>query len=166
MTLSTPVKIVALAALALALGLAGAVLMLAGHSAAASAPPVVQHTTPMVAHKTVKPHKPKVVLDPSLPLNVRRALLRDAVAVIAVYNSRTAGDHAVLAAARTGARQAHAAFAAADVSREGVAEGVATWSSNVVDPGVIVVRRPGKIVFAVTGPTDEQTIAQAALTAR
>ncbi len=169
MTLSTPVKIVALAGLALVLGLGGIVLLFGKHSpspsaAAAVTPPAAKaHFTVKVAPK---PHKPVVHLLPGLPSVLRSALEKRQVAVVAIFSSKNTSDRSLLAEARAGAHQAHAAFVAANVALEDVALGVATWSHNPASPAVIVVRRPGKVVFAVSGPTDSATVAQAALTSR
>jgi hypothetical protein len=164
MTLSMPVKIVALAALALVLGLGGVVL-LTSHPASSknnvATPPAVY----VVKHTAVV-HKPVVQLDANLPLILRPVLEKHATAVVAIYSSRIAGDRAMLAAARAGAREAHVGFLAANVAIEKIAVGVATWSDVARDPVVIVVRRPGKVVFAVSGLTDDATIAQAAASAR
>lgn len=169
MTLSTPVKVVALAGLALILGLGGVVLLLAKHGSAAPAPisiPAVHHATPVSAptrhHKTA----PKVVLEPGLPPVVRAMLMHRPTAVVAIYSSRIPGDIAVAKEAFAGARAAHAGFIGVNVAYNAVAAGVATWSNGASDPAVLVVRRPGRIVFAVTGTTDRQTIAQAVLTAK
>ena len=168
MTLSTPVKIVALAALAIVLGLGGVVLLVGKHS---SSPSPSQAVTPPAAkaHFTVKvapKPKPVVHLLPGLPSVLRSALLKRQVAVVAIFSSHNASDRSLLAQARAGAHQAHAAFVAANVALEGVALGLATWSHNPAAPAVVVVRRPGKVVFAVSGPTDSATVAQAALTSR
>lgn len=171
MTVSTPVKVVALAALALVLGLGGVVLLFGKHSsspsaAAAVTPPAAKaHFTVKVAPKP-KPHKPVVHLLPGLPAVVASALQKRPVAVVAIFNPTNVSDRAMLAAARAGAHQAHAAFVAANVSVETIASGVATWSDIARDPAVLIVRRPGKVVFAVSGLTDSATVAQAALTSR
>ena len=169
MTVSTPVKVVALAALALILGLGGVLLLFGKHSSTpsqAATPPVAKaHFTVKVAPKP-KPKKPVVHLLPGLPSVLSSALEKRPVAVVAIYSSQNASDQSMLTAARTGAHQAQAAFVAANVALEGVALDVATWSHNSTVPAVVVVRRPGKVVFAVSGPTDSATVAQAALTSR
>lgn len=162
MTLSTPVKIVALAALAIALGLGGLLVLTHGSSPSAAVTPVAVH----VPHVTVKvAPKPQLHLDPGLPSVVRSALEKRAVAVVAIYSSQSATDRSLLAAARAGAHEAHAAFVAANVALEGVALGVSTWAGPADVPAVVVVRRPGRIVFAA-GLTDSATVAQAATTSR
>jgi hypothetical protein len=167
MTLSTPVKLVALAALAAVLGLGG-VLMLLRHSSSPSkttAPPA-SSASQITVKVTPKPKKHPLRLAPGLPAVVRSALERRAVAVVAIYSSHNASDRSVLAEARDGAAHAHAAFIAANVALNPVAAGVVTWSAGPAVPAVLVVRRPGKVVFAVSGPTDSTTIAQAALTSK
>jgi len=168
MTLSTPVKIVALAGLAVVLGLAGILLLMSGHgtpTAVAVVPPHAAHPSKPAAPALHKP-RAQVRIDSGVPLIVARALERKPVAVVVVYSSKNAGDRAVFAEARAGARLTHAGFVAADVANNAIATAVATWSPTVADPAVGVVRRPGKVVFLVSGPTDRQTVAQAVVSAR
>ena len=172
MTISTPVKIVALGALAIMLGLGGLVLLHRPASQSASSPVaatpvahtahVVVKTAPRVTHKP----KPALHLAPGLPTAVRGALEKRAVAVVAIYSSKNATDRSVLAEARAGAHEARASFVAANVARESIALGVERWSGQTSVPAVLVVRRPGTIVFAVAGLTDRATVMQAATTSR
>jgi hypothetical protein len=172
MTLSTPVKIVALAALALLLGLGGVLMLSAKHAPAAiSVPPIVHHVVQATvvskaAPAKTKAVKPRVVLQPGLPSIVRLALERNANAVIVVYSSRVPADRAIRAEALAGAHLAHAAFVPADVANNGIAAGVASWSASIADPAVLVVRRPGRVVFGARGLTDRLTVAQAVRTAK
>jgi len=169
MTVSTPVKIVALGALAIALGLGGLLMLHRPSSPSPSSvvtPPPVVHTTHAAVKSAPKPHKPVVVLDPGLPAAVRSALEKRAVAVVAIYSSKNATDRSVLAEARAGAHEAHASFVASNIVRESIAARIESWSGTPDSPAALVVRRPGKIVFKVTGITDRATIAQAATTSR
>ena len=169
MTVSTPVKIVALGALAIALGLGGLLLL---HRPAAASPssvvtrPPVAHTTHATVKPAPKPPKPAVVLTPGLPNIVASALQKRPVAVVAIYSSRNATDRSVLAEARAGAHEAHAGLVAANIVHESIAAAIETWSGSPSVPAVLVVRRPGKIVFKVSGLTDRATVAQAATTSR
>jgi len=168
MTLSTPVKIIALAGLAVVLGLVGVLLLMSGHGT----PNAVAVTPPHAAHPSKPaapaPHRARVPvrIDTGVPVIVARVLQQKPVAVVVIYSSKNAGDRAVLAEARAGARLTHAGFVAADVANNAIASAVATWSPAVADPAVGIVRRPGKVVFLVTGPTDRQTVAQAVVSAR
>ncbi|HEY5294058.1 MAG TPA: hypothetical protein VIJ70_01115 [Gaiellaceae bacterium] len=167
MTLSTPVKIVTLAALALALALGGLLILTTNRRTGTSVPPRIAPAQQPVIRVTANPKpapqvKPKLVLDPSLPSPLRRALLHNRQVVAVVYSSAIAGDRAALVEARAGAHAAHAGFAALDVRNESVASSVATWMTVHADPAVLVVRRPGTVVFSVAGLADRQTVAQAA----
>lgn len=178
MTVSTPVKIVALAGMALALGLGGLVMLTRSKpaSGATTPPPAAVHrqpapaihaaSAPAVVHKPVVHKKPAIHLLPQLPLALRHALLQRPVAVVVVYSSHNAADRDVLAEARAGARAAHSGFVAANVSVNAIAAAVATWSTAVQDPAVLVVKRPGTVTFTVSGPVDRDTVAQAVAAAR
>lgn len=171
MTLSTPVKIVALAALALVLGLGGLLLVVHKHASPAATPPApvpaqpAQHHAAAPAKPAPKP-KPRVVLLPGLPTAIAQSLLHHPITVVAVYNSGTPGDRAALVSARAGAREAHAGFIAANVSHPAVANAIAIWASSTMNPAILVVKRPGTIVFGVAGPSDQDTVAQAIANAR
>lgn len=170
MTLSTPVKIVALAALALLLGMGGLLALSAarhkGTPAAIASPPRVAPAKLQVRVVVTKPHRTLAQRFPGVPTVVARALAQRPTVVVVVYSSAVASDRSVLEAARAGAHAAHAGFVAADVSLEPIAAGVATWSGSPAVPAVGVVRRPGKVVWQVSGPTDRQTVAQAVTSAR
>lgn len=171
MTLSTPVKIIALAGLALALGAAGMFTLLGPHAttpATGSAPNVIKVVT--VPPATQKPHKQpahsKLRLDPNLPIPVRDGLRRSREVVAFVYSPAAASDRALLADVRAGAHAAHARFVALNVQIEPIAAAVFGWTASPADPAVLVVRRPGKVVFTLQGPTDRDAVAQAAADAR
>lgn len=170
MTLSTPIKIVTLAGLAVALALAGAFTLLASShrgGAAGTISPIVKVITTQPAHA---PHarsaKPKLQLTPNLPAPVRRGLERNREVVAVVYSQESAIDRRLLVEARSGARAAKVGFVALNVQNEPIASAVFGWASSVGDPAVLVVRRPGKIVFTLQGPTDRDTVAQAAANAK
>jgi hypothetical protein len=166
MTLSNPVKIVALAALALALGAAGVFTLVArgGSSSPPSTPPAVVKVIPVASsHTTPLAHpKPKLVLDPNLPAPVSHGLRLSKEVVAFVYSPASATDRALLAEVRAGAHAAKVGFVALDVQKESVAAAVYGWSSSTADPAVLVVRRPGKVVFSLNGPTDRDSVAAAA----
>lgn len=174
MTLSTPVKIVALAGLALILGMGGVLLLLGHHSSpAAAAPPAprpvthVVHVAPAPKPKPVAKPKPHWQVPAGTPKPVAAALDKVPAIVAVVYSSRIPADRALLAEARAGARKAHALTVPLDIARPKVAEmmAVSSWGQATA-PAVFVIRRPGRVVFTVSGLTDRTTVAQAALTAR
>jgi hypothetical protein len=170
MTLSTPVKVIALAGLALVLGAGGLLLLTSksgksGAATAATAPPVkVVHIAAPAHH--VRSAKPKLQLDPSLPTAVRSKLLLSHRVVAFVYTGASSYERGLLTEARAGAHAAHVPFVALDVTNEHVADQVIAWASSSADPNVLIAVRPGRIAFQLQGPTDRETVAQAAAAAR
>jgi hypothetical protein len=174
MTLSTPVKVIAFAGLALILG-AGGLLVLTSHgtSSPSVVPPV--HHPAKVIHVAVpvKPTqlarhaaKPKLVLNQDLPRQVAHKLRLSREVVAFVYTGASVSDRALLVQARTGAHTASVPFVPLDITDEQTAVAVHGWAATSADPVVLVVKRPGKIVFQLQGPTDSNTVAQAAASAR
>jgi len=172
MTLSTPIKLAALAGVALLLGAAGLFTLLsAQHGAAATAaPPAVNVIAVQPAHTTTRatPPKPKLQLQLSsnLPTPVRVGLERSREVVAVVYSPTSAVDRGLVAEVRAGARAAHVGFVALNVQNEPTAAAVYGWAASAADPAVLVVRRPGKILFTLHGPTDRDAVAQAAVSAK
>jgi hypothetical protein len=176
MTLSTPVKVIALAGLALILG-AGGLLVLSSHHASspaavppahrAAVPAKVVHisapTRPVVHHAAAKP---RLVLDQDLPAPVAKKLRLSREVVAFVYTGASISDRALLTQVRTGAHAAGIPFVPLNVTDESTAVAVHGWAATSADPVTLVVKRPGKIVFQLQGPTDSQAIAQAAASAR
>jgi hypothetical protein len=163
-TLSLPVRIVALVGLLVALALGGVLALSASRHDAATEPvvPVVHHaTTPRPA-----PPKPALHLDPRLPAPLRHALEHSRTVVAVLYAPHVAADTPVLAAARDGARDARVGFAAIDVSRDAVASKLAAWLPEAADPAVLVVHRPGRVVTVLDGWSDRTMVTQAAAAAR
>lgn len=168
MTLPAPVKIVALACLALVLGVAGVFLLVSSkHKASAtSTPPKIVKVIAVSPHTTPTHHAPKLQLDANLPAPVRNGLERSREVVAFVYSPSSPTDRALLTEVRAGARAAHVGFVALNVQVEPVAAATFGWANSPADPATFVVRRPGKIVFTLQGPTDRETVAQAAARTR
>jgi hypothetical protein len=175
MTLSTPIKVVALVGLGLILGAAGLMLMASKSKGSSSPAAVVKATPTKVVHITrptsrvrhiARPAKPKLVLDASLPKAVAHKLMLSHRVVAFVYTGASATDRALLVQARQGAHAAGVPFVPLNITGEATAVAVHGWTKSADDPAVIIVKRPGKIVFELTGPTDSQTVAQAAASAK
>jgi hypothetical protein len=163
MTLSTPVKIVALAGLCCALALAGLLVLAEAHHRSAS-PGVAS-----VTRDATPPHvarKPRLHLVAGLPGPLYRALEQSRTVVAVLYAPHVARDVSVLAAGLQGAQDAHVGFAALDVARRPVALSLAAWQPQAADPAVLVVRRPGVVVTELDGWSDRTMVAQAAADAR
>jgi hypothetical protein len=169
MTLSMPVKIVALVGLALALGAAGVLFLVSSNSKAPAATPpkthaptvrVVQiHSTKVVNHA---PAKPKLQLDSNLPKPLLQSLQHSREVVAFVYSPASATDRALLLEAKAGAKLAGVGFVALDVQQEVIAEAVYGWAGSTEDPDTLVVRRPGTVAFTLAGTIDRDAVAQAA----
>jgi hypothetical protein len=86
--------------------------------------------------------------------------------VAVVYAPGDAVDAEVLAAARQGAASQHAPVVALNIRSDSVAASTATWMKNLVEPAVLVVRRPGTTVVELDGYTDQASVAQAVADAR
>ena len=169
--LSLQIKILALVGLLLAVGLAGTLLL--PHNRSSSHPVVTPATSP--AHTRVPAHQrvpvarhaaPSVPLTAGLPAPLRSALIHSRLVVAVLYAPGDAVDAEVMAAARNGAATQHAPVVGLNIRNDSVAAATASWMANVVEPAVLVVERPGKIVVELDGYTDEASVAQAILDAR
>jgi len=139
--------------------------VLGGSSDATSATPVapsIPSTTPAKTSTKPAATTPKVVLLPGLPAGVAHALRYSKVAVVSLYIGQAAGDRAVVAEVRKGARSVGAGFVAINVGSDKQAKSVSSFAGNASAPTMLVVRRPGKIVAQFSGPVESAVVAQAA----
>ena len=179
--LSAPVKIVALAGLALVLAAGGfaSYTMVAKHSATSDVVSVPTHTK--AAHKPAvvqftqvhpRPAKTRtaarapIVVDKNLPAPLQHALLANRRVVAVLTAPGVPGDSDAVREARAGAAAAHVKLTVLDVTRENVAATLAAWAPNAGDGSVLVVKRPGTIVVELDGYADRLMVAQAAVEAR
>ena len=171
MTISPPIRILALVGVLAAVGL-GILLFAHNRSASSSSSPSVPSvdatkpaTHPVTA--AAKPaHKPKIVLLPGVPAPVAHALQSSKVVVVALYAHGVTGDKATVEQARAGAKSAHAGFAAVNIVNEKIARTVGKFAgTTTAPPAVLVVKRPGRIVNQFNGYQDSEIVAQAALNA-
>ena len=176
MTVSTPVRIVALAGLLVALA-GGDLLALRIRHHTSPAPVAVRPvaTTPATTTTatTTRPTtpapthaRPALHLDPSLPPPVRDVLEHSRRAVVLVYSASSATDRTLRDEVAAGAQAAGVPFVPLNVDRNSVAAAVFGWTSAAADPETFVVRRPGTIAFRVLGMTDATPIEQAIASAR
>src|SRR3954447_17622115 len=184
MSIDVPTRIVVLVGALMATAAAAFALLVLGHSRTATpqTPVVPAHhaKTPVKAPTPTtakpKPAAPKLLsglpvpiahpLAPHRgPLVPAHALAHHRVVVVALYEHGT-GDSATVAEARAGAAQAQTPFIALDVLKDRDAGLVAGLTGSLADPGIVVVRRPGKIVRRLDGHQDRQVVAQAAHDAR
>jgi hypothetical protein len=173
MTLSPPIRILALVGVVAAAGL-GILLFAHNRSAASGSSPSVPSVNQPATHHAVtttkaaaKPAKPKIVLLPGLPASIARSLHFSKVVVVSLYAKGAAGDQHAVALARAGAKSARAGFVAVNVVDEKTARSLGTFvGTTTALPAVLVVKRPGKIVNEFSGFADSEIVAQAALNAR
>jgi len=164
-TLSPPVRIVALAGLLLALAGAG-VLEYPKLEHRFASKPAPARTLPVTAPApTPAPAPTRPVTLPGVPPAVSAALRRHATVVAFVYSPSSPDDLALLGEVRAGAKAAHAAFVPLNVEQDTVAVDVYAWTRKPADPEVLVVKRPGRVAFAIEGATDRTAVARAAATA-
>ena len=171
MTISPPIRILAIVGVLAAVGL-GILLFAHNRSASSSSAPAVPatdatkpatHATTSPAKPVSKPAKPKIVLLPGVPTRIAHALRSSKVVVVALYARGVAGDKAAVEQARAGAKSAHAGFAAVNVVNEKTARTVGKFAGiATAPPTVLVVKRPGKIVNQFNGFADSEIVAQAA----
>jgi hypothetical protein len=167
--LSTPVKIAALVGLLLASAAAGLFLLYNGHSPAKTVTPPVTPThvrTPVHTH-SAKPAPPAVKLTAGLPAPLVTALTRSKLVVAVVWAKGDPVADLALKQARAGAKMAHAPLVVLNVANDAVAAKTATWmNSDIVDPAVLVVTRPGTVAVELAGYSDKIAVAQAVVDSR
>lgn len=186
--ISPQIRIFALVGV-LVIVLAGGALLFLHHSkpAAVSVPPpqvktatTATHssTTPATTtHRTTAPatqsstkpaasHVRHVSVDPLLPAPLRSALERHRVVVVGVHDAHAPTDSAAFTEARHGAVEAHVGWLPVDVLDNAIAGPLTALlpaGEVLPDPGILVYRRPGKLVFRFDGYLDRDAVAQAAV---
>ena len=175
MTISPPLRILALCGVLAVLGGGLFALLALDHRSGVLAHLGVQASsvrTPEVTHRSASHHTPVVhnpvarQLDSGLPAPLRHALAENSLVVAVVYAPNIAAEAGAVSAARAGAQEAHVGFVALDVRDAQTAETLATIAPGVSDPAVLIVRRPGTIALDLDGVQDATTVAQAALQVR
>ena len=129
----------------------------------AKAAPSTPASKPKPAPKpTSKPAASRVPNPERLPLAVARALTRNAVVVVSLYNPEAKIDRISLAEARAGARRADVGFVALDVLDRRASEALTRKLGVLSAPAFFLYRRPGDLVMRVDGFADRDLVAQAA----
>lgn len=101
-----------------------------------------------------------------LPLVLSRALAKNPVTVVALYDPSAAIDTVALAEARAGAAETKAGFVAISVRNEAQVRPLAQLLGVLASPSVLVYERPNTLFVRLEGFTDRETVAQAAANAR
>ena len=166
--LSTPIKVVALAGMLVAL-LAGAfatMTVLRGQQHTANgvqSPPARSSTALKFSQAPKKAVVRPIAIDANLPAPLRHSLRSSREVVAVVISPGVPGDRDAAQQARAGAAAAHVGFTVLDVTRAPVAAALATWAPQAVDATVLIVKRPGNVAVELDGYADQDMVAQAAL---
>ena len=189
-TLSPPVRIAAVLALAAAVVFAGAMTVLGrGEPAVTTAHTIKHHPfgpgarakhgaiAPIALpkkHAAAKakpapprksPLKPAVVraaLAAGLPAPLARALGQHRTVVVSLYNPYSEVDGIAFAEARAGAVLAGVGFVPLNVLSKAQVGKLTEQLGLLPDPGLLIYARPGKLVAKISGFADKETVAQAA----
>ncbi len=165
--LSQQMKILVLAAVVLVVGGAGVFVLSQSGSGSKPVTTAAPHVRTPAHHHVTAPHAPAgPTLLPGLPVPVRAGLAHSKVVVAVLYAPGDPVDAYVLAQARAGARQQHTKVVTLNVRNDAVAGATAAWMANIVEPAVLVVTRPGRIVVELDGYADSGAVAQAVADAR
>lgn len=181
--ISQPMKIVALAGVLL-IALAGSALLLLhkskpGTVAVPTTPQTTKHqatthqttapaqTTPSHPSSTrhtapAKVARPRV--NPVLPSKLRAALDRHRTVVVAFFDSQDRIDSLTVAEARAGAAAGGAGFVTVNLLADQVAGRLTALlppQQLLPAPGILVFKRPGRVVWRFDGYLDRQAVAQA-----
>jgi hypothetical protein len=100
-----------------------------------------------------------------LPLVLSRALAKNPVTVVALYDPSADLDGMALAEARAGAKEVKAGFLAINVFNEPQVRPLAQLLGVLNSPSVLVYKRPNTLFLRIDGFSDRQTVAQAAANA-
>jgi hypothetical protein len=101
-----------------------------------------------------------------LPLVLSRALAKNPVTVVALYDPSAAIDEMSLAEARAGAAEVKAGFVAINIRNEPQVRPLAQLLGVLGSPSVLVYERPNTLFVRLEGFADRATVAQAAANAR
>jgi len=99
------------------------------------------------------------------PRPVDRALRRHGVVVVTVHMPGASVDWALLREARTGAQRADAGYVAIRGTNEGLVRTLLAKTGMLPSPAVVVVKRPG-VVTSVMAAADQRVVEQAVAQAR
>lgn len=162
-TISPHARIGALIGVLLTVLAGAAIYMLQGHSQ-----PVTIPTTPTVQPHPSKPtgpvHVVKPTVNPLLPAPLRSALERNPVVVAGFYNPHSPVDQLTIQEARAGAAASGAGFVSVNLLDDSVAGPLTALLSSgelLPNPGFIVYKRPGTLVYRSDGYLSRTNVAQA-----
>jgi hypothetical protein len=122
-------------------------------------------TAPVRVPASAKPKGDPVDAN-GLPLVLSRALAKNPVTVVALYDPSAALDEMSLAEARAGAAEVKAGFIAISIRNESQVRPLTQLLGVLGSPSVLVYERPNTLFVRLEGFADRATVAQAAANAR
>lgn len=140
--------------------------------------PTKHHTPPLAtgtkagsasAAKSAAPQVHLNKVNPQLPPALRVALEHHKVVVVSLWDPQAPVDYISVAEAHAGADSAGAGFVLVNVLDNGVAGRLTALLPSgdmLPDPGVLLYRAPGKVVYRFDGFLDRSSVAQAAANAK
>jgi hypothetical protein len=190
-TLSPPIRYAALCALLASVVIGGGLMMVGHKSESGVATPhvinkhpfgVKKHATttkkktaptatakpkprPVQASPAKAPEEPSAViaaLAAGMPAPIAKALGKDPIVVVSVYNPYSEVDGIAFAEARAGAQMAKVGFLPLSVLSQAQVGKLTEQLGLLPDPGLLVYARPGTLVARISGFADKETVAQAA----
>lgn len=162
MTISPHARIAALIGVLL-IALAGsAYFLMHGHSHSTTvAPPAVQQPP---APSTKPVHVVQPTVNPLFPEPIHVTLAHYPIVVVGFYNPHSPVDMLTIAEARTGAAAAHVPFRSVSLLNDAVAGPLTALlpaGQLLPDPGFVIYRRPGTVVYRSDGYLTSANVAQA-----
>jgi hypothetical protein len=171
-TVSAPVRIVALIGLLVATAMGIGTFVLGSTDEGVAATP-----------RVIKPHKAKAAAKPvakaeakpkprpttaanGLPIDVADALAKNPVVVVALYSPGASVGRMALKEAQAGATLAGAGFVSLNVRDPKKSRPLTALLGVLPDPAVLVFERPNEVFVRIDGFADRETVAQAAANAR
>ena len=120
---------------------------------------------PVQATPAKAPEQPSAViaaLAAGMPAPIAKALGKQPIVVVSLYNPYSEVDGIAFAEARAGAQMAKVGFLPLSVLSQAQVGKLTEQLGLLPDPGLLVYARPGTLVARISGFADKETVAQAA----
>jgi hypothetical protein len=138
---------------------------------AAKAPAAKSPSTQLAkpATKPAAPARHARRVDARLPIPLQWALTEHRIVVVSLYNPRADVDAIAVAEAHAGSADAKVGFLLVDVLDDAVAgrlTALLPGGGLLPDPGILIYRAPGTLVYRLDGFADRESVMQAAADAK
>ena len=129
---------------------------------AATAKPKPQPVQATPAKAPEQPSAMIAALAAGMPAPIAKALGKNPIVVVSLYNPYSEVDGIAFAEARAGAQMAKVGFVPLSVLSQAQVGKLTEQLGLLPDPGLLVYARPGTLVARISGFADKETVAQAA----